>query len=500
MSSRTTNILLIDDDPAIHGVLAVMLDRCGWVMRSAHDLPEAEEFARGGDEISVVLLDRSIAETDGLDLIPRLASIFRHAPVVLVTSSSTTDVAVEAMRRGAFDFLPKPVDEARLVATVTKAIEHSRLLRRVALIDEQGAASTDAFEGIIGSSPAMSAAFQILRHVGPTDVTVMITGESGTGKELVARAVHRLSPRAAGSFVPLNMAALPRELVEATLFGHEKGAFTGADRRREGAAGQAQGGTLFLDEIGEMPLELQTKLLRFLQERVYRPVGANEDVRADVRIVSATNREPLTEVQAGRLRADLYYRLAVVPVMLPPLRHRPGDVELIATHALRVFAQRYGKSFESIEPAALARLAGYVWPGNVRELVHLVERTVVLNDGPRFTAAMLPPEIGHPPVPTATTSPATDTVPQARTSPDAGLHTTPALHSAPAAGDSSSGVTSRAHPDEIVPLAELERRAVEHALRVCNGSATTAAQRLGMSTATIYRKIKEWGLSPRAGL
>lgn len=438
--------------------------------------------------MEVVLLDRHLGSEDGLELLPRVMAAFPDVPVVLVTSDSKTEVAVEAMRRGAFDFLPKPFDEARLLAMTRVAAKHHRLQKRVADIERAGddSCAVDAFEGIIGTSPAMRAAFQILRHVGPTDATVLITGESGTGKELVARAVHNLSSRRTGPFVPLNMAALPRELVEATLFGHEKGAFTGADRRRDGAAGQAQGGTLFLDEIGEMPLELQTKLLRFLQERVFRPVGATEDVAADVRIVSATNRDPMEEVRAGRLRADLYYRLSVVPVQLPPLRHRPGDVELIAMYALRRFARRYGKRLAAFEDEAAARLVAHDWPGNVRELVHLIERICVLHDGAVVTEAMIPTlthSVPAPPtaLPTATHAP---------------LHA--ALQPVPADAGTSAKGAGTLFGDEVIPLETLERMAVEHALRLSSGSPTLAATRLGMSTATIYRKIKEWGLSTKA--
>lgn len=468
-----SRVLLVDDDPSMHGLIALMLQKHGYEVVAVTGMSEVEAMGSGLAGVSVVLLDRSLAETDGLEVLPRMGKVLPRAPVVLVTASTTTDVVVEAMRRGAFDFMGKPVDEARLVATVAKAVEHHRLLERVAGLGETGE-TQDGFEGMIGASPAMRAVFQILRHVGPTDATVMITGESGTGKELVAQAVHRISARARGPFVPINMAALPRELVEATLFGHEKGAFTGADKSREGAVGQAQGGTLFLDEIGEMPLELQAKLLRFLQERVYRPVGAMTDVAADVRIVSATNRDPMAEVEAGKLRADLYYRLAVVPVQLPPLRHRPGDVELIAGYALRKFSDKYKKGFESIDPEALRRLAGYSWPGNVRELMHLMERVVVLNSGPVMKGEMVPTEVGASAL--AASGPS----------------------GTPAKTEVTSGGQDTLFNEEIVPISDLERRAVEHALRVCNGSAQAAAQRLGMSTATIYRKIKEWGLATRA--
>jgi DNA-binding NtrC family response regulator len=303
---------------------------------------------------------------------------------------------------------------------------------------------------------------------------VLICGESGTGKELVAKAIHRRSRRAAGPSVPLNMAALPRELVESTLFGHEKGAFTGATERRLGACEEAKGGTLFLDEISEMPLELQPKLLRFLQERVFRRIGGTGDIHSDTRIISATNRDALAEVQAGRLRADLFYRLNVVPIHLPPLRERSGDIPLLATWAVRQAATRHNKSFEAIDEEAMRKLLAYAWPGNVRELIHAIERVVVLNDGTTLTTSMLDGALAQ-------------------------AGSAESLRGAGAGGDGRSRAPSgepRMDP-EIIPLEELERRAIHAALAICHGSAAEAARRLGISNATIYRKLKEYGVDVR---
>jgi two-component system repressor protein LuxO len=392
-------------------------------------------------------------------------------PVVLVTAHSSTELAVAAIREGAFDFLVKPLEEARFVTTVLKAVAHHELEERVRKLEAGDA--NPSFRGIVGQSAKMRTIFEIIRNVSPTEATVMIQGESGTGKELVARAIHDLSGRSKGPFVALNMAAVPHELVESTLFGHERGAFTGADRQRIGACEEADGGTLFLDEIGEMPIDLQGKLLRFLQERVYRRVGGSRDIQSHVRVLSATNRDPLDEVREGRMRDDLYYRLHVVPIDLPPLRERVGDISLLATTALTESSQRYEKNFRSIDPAVIQRLEGYDWPGNVRQLFHLIERCVVLNQGPLLKLEMLPSDLQDVP------------------SNERGLEQP--IHPSPVSASLDS--TEAAPPDAetvVLPLAELEKRAIEHALRVCEGSATEAARLLGISAATIYRKVKSF--------
>jgi two-component system repressor protein LuxO len=462
-------VLVIDDDPAFVKIAELLVGRRGHGSASASSLEEATDLIASRLP-SVILLDWQLGDQDGIDAIPTLRQIAPTVPVILVTAHSSTDLAIRAIRAGAFDFIVKPLEEARFVATVLKAIEHHELEEKVHRLETGG--SEVSFEGLVGASPEMQTIFQTIRNVAPTDASVMIQGESGTGKELVARAIHRLSRRAKACFVALNMAAIPDELVESTLFGHERGAFTGADRRRTGACEEADGGTLFLDEISEMPIDLQSKLLRFLQERVYRRVGGDRDVSSNVRLVSATNRDPLTEVSEGRMRSDLYYRLHVVPIELPPLRKRSGDVSLLATAALMESANRHGKPFDSIDGEALNRLSNAPWPGNVRQLYHLIERCVVLNQGPVLTAEMLPPDL-----------------------------------------DDSSEALSEDLPEDLVvaepeaaldaqivfPLAELEKRAIEHALRVCNGSASEAARLLGISAATVYRKLKTYGLEGGAG-
>jgi len=463
-AGEADRVLVVDDDPVFVKLAELLLRRRGLAAATATSLDGAIEAIEAHPP-SAVLLDWQLGDQDGVDAIPTLRRLAPTVPVVLVTANSSTDLAIRAIRNGAFDFIVKPLEEARFVATILKAIEHHELEEKLRSLETDE--SEVSFEGLIGASPEMQTLFEIIRNVAPTEASVMIQGESGTGKELVARAIHRLSARSKAPFVALNMAAIPEDLVESTLFGHERGAFTGADRRRIGACEEANGGTLFLDEIGEMPIDLQGKLLRFLQERVYRRVGADRDIAAEVRVVSATNRDPLIEVREGRMRSDLYYRLHVVPIELPPLRDRRGDVALLATNALMESASRHGKPFDSIDPAALERLARAPWPGNVRQLYHLIERCVVLSRGPVLTCEMLPPDLEG-----SSESIATGYEEQK--------------------SDAEQELTEGGQI--VFPLAELEKRAIEHALRVCKGSATEAARLLGVSAATVYRKLKSYGL------
>ncbi len=470
------HILVLDDDPAFHRIAEFLLSKHGYRVTS-HDDPAVAMRSNESDGVDAVLLDWQLGDRSGLELMPTIRQALPRTPIILVTAYSSTDLAVESIKSGAFDFLPKPLDEPRLVSTLAKAMEHRRLLHLVDDLAESSDAS-GRFEGMIGQSPEIRTVFRIIRDVSPTDVSVLIRGESGTGKELVARAIHDRSPRSEGPFVAINMAALPKELVESTLFGHERGAFTGADRVRIGAVEEANGGTLLLDEIGEMPAELQPKLLRFLQEKTFRRVGGSSDRATDVRIVSATNRDPLAEIDAGRLRADLFYRLNVVPIHLPPLRQRGDDVIVIALAALRDLAAKYGKSFETIDEAARRRLKACRWPGNVRQLIHVIERVVVLNDGPVLTREMLPADLDAEPGQTEEVAdrPAGSTDPRSIDRPATG------------------GDPVRFAPSEIVPFSEIEKRAIAHALAVTAGSVPETASRLEISEATIYRKIKAYGI------
>ena len=463
------HILIIDDDPEFLRLAQWMLQESGYLVSTAKDHDQAIGRIREA-EPDAVLLDRQLEEEDGLDLIAPIQGLLPSVPIILITANSTYELAVQAVKVGAYDFLTKPLDEARLFSILNNAIERGRLLKQVGPEpdDEQG------FEGIIGQSPAMRAVFGMISNVAPTESSVLIRGESGTGKELIAAAIHSRSKKNDGPFVPINMATLPSELVESTLFGHEKGSFTGADKQRVGACEEAQGGTLFLDEITEMPIDLQPKLLRFLQEKTFRRVGGTKDITSDARIVSATNRDPLQAIRDNRLREDLYYRLNVIPIDLPALRERAGDIALLASFAMHRVAAMNGKAFTKLSASCIEKLSKYAWPGNVRQLLHTIERAVIMNDGNALDAEMvLIDDAEQPAVPS----------PPAVNEPEVHAQAEEMTGQPPFSGDL------------IIPLSELERMAITHAIRTCNGSPGVAAKKLGISPATIYRKIKAYDIS-----
>jgi two-component system repressor protein LuxO len=404
----------------------------------------------------VVLL--AVEEEDRpIDLLVEVRERFAHLPVIVVTARADASLVAEGMRQGAFDFLSRPVDPTHLGIEVQNAARMHRLMVRVNQL--QGAyRRRGQFMGIVGASPRMQAIYSVIESVGGTDVTVFITGASGTGKELVARAVHDTSPRSRRPFVAINCAAIPRDLLESELFGHEKGAFTGATGCHHGCCEQADGGTLFLDEICEMDVRLQSKLLRFLQERRFHRLGGKDEIRVDVRVLAATNRDPAEEVRAGRLREDLYYRLNVVPLEVPALRERREDIPLLAGAFLERFSEKHGKYFYDFAPEAMSAMVSYDWPGNVREIENAIERVVVLHNASQVTKPMLPDAV----------------ISQARrqfqdTEPD--------------------GV--------IVPMKEVERRAIEKALALCGGNVSRAARQLGIGQATLYRKIKRYAMAEK---
>ncbi|QDU32029.1 Regulatory protein LuxO [Poriferisphaera corsica] len=485
------NVLLIDDDVQIHRLVRFMLRKIPVQLTCAYSFEQAQKaFPSNNPSANVVLLDYRLGDETSLDLIAPLHAANPDAPVILLTAHDTPDLIVNAMRSGAFDFLSKPIKEHILIQTISRAIEHYHLIETVKDPDHISAAThTNArYEGILGRSEQMQKLFHMISKVAPTDVAVLIHGESGTGKELIAHAIHNRSHRVPNPMIALNTAALPATLIESMLFGHEKGAFTGADRMRTGACEDADTGTLFLDEVTEMPLELQPKILRFAQEHKFNRLGSTVVHTADVRLISATNRHPLEEVLNHRFREDLYYRLSVIPIEVPPLRNRDGDIPLIAMHALYDYSEKYGKSFNEISSAALAAIEHYRWPGNVRELLNTIERVVVLNDATTLELDMLPHDILHPMEQPSVKSESnnseslqsikehTDTFPSP---------TTPALPYNP---------DHAKKPEDIVPIAELERRAIEHAIQLCQGSPGKAAKHLEISEATIYRKIKSYGL------
>jgi two-component system repressor protein LuxO len=400
------------------------------------------------------------------------------------------------MRLGAADFVSKPFGRSRLGVTVSNAIRQRELAAMVETYRDQFA--RDRFHGFIGGSLPMQSLYRIIESAAPSKATVFITGESGTGKELCAAAIHAQSRRSDGPFVAVNCAALPRDLMESEIFGHVKGAFTGAHRQREGAASLADGGTLFLDEIGEMDLDLQSKLLRFVQTGQFQRVGSGETVSVDVRIVCATNRDPLEMVRLGRFREDLYYRLHVVPMQIPPLRERGDDVLLIARSFLARYSLEEGKRFEGFTPECEQLLSRHRWPGNVRELENVVRNIVVLNDGPVVTLQMLPAVVlqdASSPAPAVTRVVAT-----AQGDAPAPVRIEAGPASMPAEPPIVGQIRHTAPAPAIVPLWQVERDAIESAIAFYDGNIPRAAAALEISPSTIYRKRQSWsGAAPVQG-
>jgi DNA-binding NtrC family response regulator len=388
-SPRTARpvILVVDDDAGLRESFRLVLEE-DYELLEAEDGPGALAAVRSAS-IDLVLLDIRLPNMDGIEVLERIKALDEQIEVILVTAVKTVRTAVAAMKLGAFDYLTKPFDEDELRALIRRALERRALGREVLYLRSELERRQDADE-IVGEHPEMQRLARLLGQTARTTTTVLITGESGTGKELVARAIHRLSSRRDQPFVAVNPAAIAETLAESELFGHEKGAFTGAHARKPGRFEMAHGGTLFLDEIGTLKPDLQVKLLRVIQEREIERVGGTRPVRIDVRIVAATNVDLKQAVARGTFREDLYYRLAVVPIHVPPLRARRDDVPLLVEHFVRRYSRQFNKPVPSVAPEALAAMRDYTWPGNVRELQNVIERLVVLVDGPVITLEDLP--------------------------------------------------------------------------------------------------------------
>ena len=443
------------------------------------EIISVETGAEALDELDrpfdVVLLDLRLPDMDGMEILERLNARDTPPPVIVITAHGSINVAVEAMRLGAFDFLVKPFSAERLTFTVRNATE--RALLAASPVPDAEDDDSGGFVDFIGTSAKMRAVYKTLRMAAPSKATVFIVGESGTGKELAANAVHKLSPRSNGAFVAINCAAIPKGLIESEIFGHVRGAFTGAVQDREGAAARAHGGTLFLDEICEMDLDLQSKLLRFVQTGSFERVGDGRTRHVDVRFVCATNQDPMEAVQAGRFREDLFYRLHVIPITLPPLRERENDIMLIAETFLKHFAREERKKFRRFAPETAQAMLGHRWQGNIRELQNIVRSITVLYDGTEVTPDMLPPafSVPHTSVETGTARAATADVPVDSDHPGA-----------------ASGTAAWQTEADILPLDEVERDAIEAAIRICGGNIGRAAGFLGVSPSTIYRKKQVW--------
>jgi DNA-binding NtrC family response regulator len=450
-------ILLVEDKAELREMLATALTRMEYEVTPAASLAEALSVLRR-QRFSGVLTDLKLPQGTGMDVLRAALEADPAMPVILMTAYGGVAEAVAAMRDGAYDFIQKPIDLEHLRHLLARALERQSLLRENLVLKED-AARRFGFPRMVGEHPAMQAAAREMQRVAPTDTTVLLLGESGTGKELFARALHQLSPRASKPFVALNCAAIPETLVENELFGHERGAFTGADVRRPGKFELAHGGTLFLDEIGELPAGAQSKLLRVLEERVVERLGGSGGVPVNVRVVAASNRDLETAAGRNEFRRDLYYRLAVCPIRIPALRERGEDVLLMAEHFLDRFRRELRKPQLKLAPAALSALRAHAWPGNVRELQNALERAALLNDG-ELSAA----DLGL----------------------AANIRSTATGESAPA-GDSLPQVSARA-------VTTVERAKIEATLRECKWNKSAAAQRLGISYKTLLNKIHAYGL------
>ena len=454
-------ILVIDDEPGLRHTISLILREDGHEVEAAADGATALASLAVADA-SIIVCDVRMPGMDGLTFLDRYRAAAGGALVVMMSAYGDDDAAVEAIRRGAYDYISKPFRADQLQLVIRKAIERESLRSEVARLSDELVALRGA-DGIVGHSPALSEVVAVARKVGKHPSTVLVTGESGTGKELVARLVHASSPRAAAAFVAVNCAAIPEPLLESELFGHARGAFTGATQERRGLFEEASGGTLFLDEIGELPLSLQVKLLRVLQEGEIRRVGDNASRAVDVRVVAATSRDLEAEVAAARFRADLYYRVNVVRLQLPALRERREDIAELARHFAARHAARLKMSAPVITAAAMRALLEYPWPGNVRELENVIERALVLTDDARVDVAQLPQEIVH-------ANPA-QPVPN---------------------GGSAAGV---AHDLSVKRRTEsLERELIAQALERTGGNRTRAAQLLDLSHRALLYKIREYGL------
>ena len=422
--------------------------------------------------VDVVLLDLNLPDMGGFEILEWIRDRELPVAVIILTGNASLEVAVSAMRKGAFDYLVKPYNAERLKITLRNAMERQALNTLVE--DYRDEFGGGRYCGFIGASPAMQAVYRTIESAAASKASVFITGESGTGKELCAEAVHQRSPRRDAPFLALNCAAIPRDLMESQIFGHVKGAFTGATADNPGAAGHAHGGTLFLDEICDMPLELQAKLLRFVQTGGFQKVGSPRTEKVEVRFICATNRDPVEEVAAGRLREDLFYRMHVIPLPLPPLRQREDDVILIARHLLVREAREEGKQFTRFSPQAEDMLRAYSWPGNVRQLENVIRQIVVLHDGETVSADILPPPL-----------------PQGRAGQGAVPAFTDAGETPPLTESGPESDTDATRPP-IQPLWQTERDAILRAIELCDGNIPRAARSLRINPSTIYRKRHSW--------
>jgi two-component system repressor protein LuxO len=469
--SGARTILIVEDSAALVLTYQAQLKPLGHNLLTANTGKIALETL-AERTIDCILLDLKLPDMDGMTILEKARGMPSPPSVIVVTANASLGTAVQAVRIGAYDYLVKPFPAARLLTTVTNALATTDLRREVETF--RRTSEKAEFCGFVGRSLSMQQVYRTIDTAARSTASVFITGESGTGKEIAAEALHELSPRSKREFVALNCGAIPKDLMESVIFGHVKGAFTGATSDQEGAAARADGGTLFLDELGEMDPQLQTKLLRFIQTGSYDRVGENRTRRADIRFVAATNRSPEAAVHEGRLREDLYYRLNVVPLHMPPLRDRGLDIMLIARHFLQLYAESESRRFKAFAPEVEQYFQSYSWPGNVRQLQNVVRNIAVMHDGDVVEMEMLPrmSDGGK-----AAADIPTSAAPSPKMAP---------THGAPL------GFMPANSTDAIEPIAIAERRYIEQAIELCGGNIHWAARQLGISPSTIYRKKDGW--------
>ncbi len=460
MVTKRTSVLIVDDDPG-HLVSVKTITRSwGYQVDTANDGSAAVERVKS-TPVDLILMDVRMTQLSGIEALKQIKIFNPAIPVVIMTAYSSVDSAVEAIKAGAYDYLIKPLDFDLLKLTIERAGEHAGLKEENRVLKEHLRSDYD-IANIIGRSRPMQHLLEMVAMTAPSDATVLITGASGTGKELIARSLHFNSPRKENPLVVVNCAAITETLLESELFGHEKGAFTGADKRREGRFMQADRGTIFLDEIGETSPTMQAKLLRVLQEKELQRVGGEETLKVDVRVIAATNRDLEKDVSEGKFREDLFYRLNVMPLIMPPLKERREDIPLLAQHFLKIFAQKNRKTIKGFVPMAMDMLIHYDWPGNVRELENAIERAVILATGEHITEKQLPLNVTE-----------------------------------PYEGRIDQPIGAKQILDGTHSLVDIEKEAILAALEASSGNKAKAARRLGITRKTLHNKLKNYAISSK---
>lgn len=486
--SESKRVLVADDEANIRRVLEAILRREGYdVVTAGTGLEALERMNRG---INTVITDLKMPGLDGMGLLKRLSNEYPDVPVIMITAHGSVENAVEAVKLGAFDYLEKPFEQEQIRQLVAKAISTNSLARKDVIPEPAGAPGRFR---LVGQSTAIKQVYAVIDKVADTPSTVLVTGESGTGKELIARALHENSSRRKGPFIKINCAAIPKTLMESELFGYEKGAFTGAVGAKPGRFELAHEGTLFLDEIGEIPVEMQVKLLRVLQESEFERVGGIKTIKVDVRVVAATNRDLQTDLQTGAFREDLYYRLNVVPIQLPPLRERTEDIPALVDHFVVKFNERLKKKITGVEPDAVECLVNHPWPGNIRELENVIERTVLFSEGPMIRLPELPPELLVARVDRAAANQSDTRITGSRSVVPAPPEDPHGLNAPSTEGVSSLKEAVKAETERV------ERELIQRALDETGGNVTQAARKLKISRKSLQTKMKELGLRDRDG-